>query len=250
MKVFCAYDSELDSFIKTVADYVLKKYGNELDLRDVHEIEIVKELDNKNSDGRFIGSRIVLAERLYRALPCFDITMLEDNDPFTGIVRTLYHEMGHATDMVRMPKMYEAVFDAFKAESVTNELMSTFLFLEFVAERRTGHIRTKEDQKYCRAVGAGSWNIYKDVAPETDLAFNYLSKVLIYFIVRTREPTLRDQYLSYDKDPLLRKYADALESVLESTYMELPFDSIERCARVADVMNNYQLLFEKKYAIK
>ena len=146
MRVFCAYNQEYDRFLISVVEYVIRKYGDNLDLRNVEEIELIKTVEDSTTDGRFLGSRIVVTERLYKMLPTLDIGQLEGNAVFAEIVGVLYHEMGHATDMVRMPKMYTCVLH----EDLTLENMATYLFLEYVAELRTQYVGINEYDAYAQ----------------------------------------------------------------------------------------------------
>ena len=44
MKIYCKYNEEYDRFLKRLVEYVLQKYGSELDITGVKEIELVKEI--------------------------------------------------------------------------------------------------------------------------------------------------------------------------------------------------------------
>ena len=83
MLIFCEYDSALDRFLKIVVDHVLALFGNQLILDGLDEIELVRRIEGSSSgtDGRTIdnGRKIVLAASLYDALPCYDISQLQDN---------------------------------------------------------------------------------------------------------------------------------------------------------------------------
>ena len=244
MKVFCAYNHEYDRFLKSVVNYILCKFGDDLELNNIEEIELVKELENKNSDGRYQGNRIVLAERLYRSLPCLDISLVENSETFKGIVGTLYHEMGHATDMVRMPKLYNDVFTAFVAEDVSVDLYAVYLFLEYVAERRSSVIHTKEHDEYCMTVESGSWNRYKNAPAE--MAFLFMSKILVYYIVRKEASC--DFKSCFGKNKLIAEYVEALSEALNFTYSELPFDDKEKCSVIKNAMERYLPAFVDEYA--
>ena len=61
MKVFCAYNHEYDRFLKSVVDYILCKFGDDLELKNIDEIELVKELENKNSDA--LASAIFISDQ-------------------------------------------------------------------------------------------------------------------------------------------------------------------------------------------
>ena len=241
MRVFCAYNQEYDRFLISVVEYVIRKYGDNLDLRNVEEIELIKTVEDSTTDGRFLGARIVVTERLYKMLPILDIMQLEDNEVFEEIAGVLYHEMGHATDMVRMPKMYSCVL----YEDLTLENMATYLFLEYIAERRTQYLGINEYDTFCASIKAGEWNKY-DVWSSKD-AFYYLSKLFVYFIIKTNVKGNRREYLNDDKSQLLLEYVNALDHALQTVYSLLPFDEVEKCKPIADVMKKYGPIFDRTY---
>ena len=242
MRVICAYNQEYDGFLRSVVEYVIHKYGDNLDLRNVEVIELIKKVGDSITDRRFLGSRIVVTERLYKMLPTLDIGQLEGNAVFAEIVRVLYHEMGHATDMVRMPKMYTCVLH----EDLTLENMATYLFLEYVAELRTQYVGINEYDAFCDSINVGEWNKY-DVW-DSEAAFYYVSKLFVYFIIKTNAKGNRSEYLNDDKSQLLLEYVNALEHALQDVYSELPFDEVERCKPIVDVMKKYEPIFDRTYA--
>ena len=246
LKVFCNYNKEYDHFLKQVVEYVLEQYGSVLDIRNLKEIELVREIeDNKISDGRLedYGTRIVIAERKYRQLPCLDIRKLKEEDTFKSVVSTLVHEMGHATDMVRMPSMYRQVYHS--KENMTSESVATMLFLEYVANLRTDAIYTGEHNTFCLQVAKGMWNKYRDWPPE--FAFYYMAKISVYFLVRTSINNNRDYYLKQLNDKLFSDFLEALDHALVQTYQCLPFDDSKKCFRIEAVLNEYIYRFGEKY---
>lgn len=246
MKVFCGYNEKYDHFLKQVVDYVLEQYGYTLDTRNLKEIELVRVIeDNVLSDGRLeaCGTRIVLSERKYRKLPYLDISRLKEDDAFRSVVSTLVHEMGHATDMIRMPTMYRQVYDS--EENLTPETVATLLFLEYIANLRTDAIYTGEHNTFCLQVAKGMWNKYRDWPP--DFAFYNMAKISVYFLVRTTINNNRDYYLKIMNDVLYSEFLEALERALTLTYQCLPFDDSKCCFRIRDVLNEYIHRFEAKY---
>ena len=187
MKVFCAYNHEYDRFLKSVVDYILCKYGDDLELKNIDEIELVKELE---------------------------------------------------------PKLYNDVFKAFEAEDISVDLYAVYLFLEYVAERRSSVIHTKEHDEYCMAVESGSWNRYKNAPAE--MAFLLMSKILVYYIVR--KDASCDFKSCFGKNKLVAEYVEDLSEALNCTYSELPFDDKEKCSAVKNVMERYMLAFVEEYA--
>lgn len=243
MRVFCDYNQDFDRFLKTVVEYVMEKYSENLDLRNVEEIELVREVKNSPTDGRFSESRIVVTERLFKMLPTLDISKLKGNGVFEEIVGALYHEMGHATDSVRMPALYSRVFNG-RCDELENWAIKAFL--EFVAERRTRFIGTEEYDIYCESIKSALWNVYENNYPN-DAFFN-CTMLFVYFIIKTDVKRNRNQFLGDDSSKLLLEYANVLEEALLAVYNQLPFNEIEKCIPIADVMRKYMPLFEQAYA--
>ena len=109
MNIICRYNKKLEDFLKSVVEYTLGKYGQELNLVNLQQIELINiSKFNLEKDGSTDknGTRIIVTSRLYDMLPCFSIEKIEKDTNFKKIVNTLYHEMGHITDWVRYPKLY------------------------------------------------------------------------------------------------------------------------------------------------
>lgn len=89
--------------------YVFAIWRSGLYLDNLEEIELV---DTKtfsyDTDGRTVpgGKKIILTLRLYAKIPVYDIQQLNNDENFKLIVNTLYHEMGHVSDMRTMPNIY------------------------------------------------------------------------------------------------------------------------------------------------
>jgi len=123
MRIFCQYSPQLDCFLKDLVEYVLDSYGNQLLLDDLEEIELIKDLPG-SSDGRVIegGKKILLSSRLFSLLPTYEVSELLEDENYRLIVNTLYHEMGHVSDMKIMPNIYAAAQNL-KNENVTCVLL-------------------------------------------------------------------------------------------------------------------------------
>ena len=146
--------------------------------------------------------------------------------------------------MVQMPRMYKAVFDAFESDEVSTEIFAVYLFLEYVAEKRTSVFHTKEHDEFCKAVESGSWNRYNRWPSKE--SFCYLSKILVYYIVRSDRGFEIENI--FGKGSLLSKYMSAFQSSLIELHSQLPFDDTERCSEIYHVMNWYMPQFEEEYA--
>ena len=165
-------------------------------------------------------------------------------EAFESVVSTLYHEMGHATDMTKMPAMYAYVASA---DEITPAVFATFLFLEYVAEQRTADLSIGEYPIFCDQIATGLfWNRYGKEDPYT--AFLRMSKYLVYFIVKVDVLKKREYYLDKTKDSLFTEYANALGKALETVYVRLPFDDYKLCGEIEAVMNRFMLAFKDKYS--
>ena len=250
MKVFCSYDSKYDCFFKQLVEYVLERYGDALDISSVREIELVKEIDGIDPpDGRLVenGKKILIAERKIRELPHLNIAQLGGEESFKSVVETLYHEMGHATDMVNMPSMYACVFAANASiDGMSLEAFATLLFLEYVSQQRTSNLAIGEYATFCDQIASGLWNKYEN--HDSHWAFLYVSKLLVYFIIKANVLNKKIFYLEKAKEPLLSEYALALEEALNTVYARLPFDDCDQCVEIVEVMRKYEIGFKGRYA--
>ena len=74
MRVECAYNQEYEIFLRAIVDYVIDRWGDELDLSEVETIELVDiSKFNYETDGKVYnqGKNILVTSRLYDEL---DIT--------------------------------------------------------------------------------------------------------------------------------------------------------------------------------
>ena len=114
MKIYCTYSQELHRFLNEVVKLVLDKYGSQLNINTLEEIELVKKRKyNYITDGKAYIGRIEVTSRLYELLPILDVEELEDNNEYKLLRKTLYHELGHINDMVYMPYLYVSMFKVF-----------------------------------------------------------------------------------------------------------------------------------------
>ena len=115
MQIYCSYNQELNDFLNKVVRLVLDKYGTQLNISTLEEIELVnKRKYNYITDGKAYTGRIEVTSRLYELLPTLDIEELEDNNEYKLLRKTLYHELGHINDMTLMPKLYGMMFKDFQ----------------------------------------------------------------------------------------------------------------------------------------
>ena len=50
MKVFCAYNQDYDKFLNAVVEYIMEKYGDNLDLQNVQVIELIRKIEDSTTD--------------------------------------------------------------------------------------------------------------------------------------------------------------------------------------------------------
>lgn len=94
MKIFCAYSQELHRFLNEVVKLVLDKYGSNLNIHTLEEIELVNKNDLPyETDGKVLSkSKIIVTSRLYELLPTLTISELINNNDYRMLRKTLYHE--------------------------------------------------------------------------------------------------------------------------------------------------------------
>lgn len=247
MKVFCGHNPELDVFLKEAVNYTLNLYGKNLRLDALQEIELWdrKEIEY-DTDGKtlFSGTKIIITSRLYEKLPSLNIAELQDNEDFLQIVNTLFHEMGHVSDWLSMPKLYKCV-----EESISRKYSIVALFwLEYLAEKRSCIEGRADHTEFCRDFIGREWRSYKNEdANWTESNFLYLNKVLAYFMGRTTKPGDRVQYMSKMVNPLLKEYIKALEPLISKLEKEMPFDDASKLNDLFEVINRYFKMFNRRY---
>ena len=76
MNIICQYNKELECFLRSVVEYTLCKYGQELNLNNLQQIELIDISEFElQKDGTTYenGTKIIVTSRLYDMLPCFSI---------------------------------------------------------------------------------------------------------------------------------------------------------------------------------
>lgn len=243
MRIYCLYNQKFHIFLNEVVKLILDKYGSQLNIDTLEEIELV----NKNqfeyeTDGRIVDSRkIIVTSRLYELLPTLDIEKLNDNKNYKLLRQTLYHEMGHINDMVLMPSLYKYAFSEDKNEE---QIVSQF-WLEYLAEKRSDGFEGIENFDLCEQFVKENW---KCTMISLDSNYNsknfaYLVKVLPYFMAATQGPDIRNYYLSQIKNDLLKEFINDLDKeILELEKSDL-FDDVAILSGIYDIINKYYKKF-------
>jgi hypothetical protein len=243
MKIYCSYDETIDTFIKGVTKYTLKKFAASLNLEKLEEIEVqdIREFDY-DTDGKIFdnGKKIVLTSRLFELLPSYDIKRLYRNINFKQIVNTLYHEMGHIHDMTVFPSLYGIVF---KFEN-NKEALAALFWTEYLAEKRSS-LTDPNCRDFCTQFINTKWkpriNNLNDATVDN---YFYLNKVLPYFIARNA--VLEDDFIAKISNSLLKSYICELVSELNRLENLLPFDDVEVLNGLYEIMNSYYKQFMKR----
>lgn len=251
MKVFCSYDVRYDAFLKAVVKLTIDKYGSQLNINALEEIELVnKRKYNYITDGKAYIGRIEVTSRLYELLPTLDIEELEDNNEYKLLRKTLYHELGHINDMTLMPKLYGMMFKDFQNGDVSLYSISILLWIEYVAERRTAGFENVNDMELCDDFVNEKWECSKFEPCLSGNSENFydLTKLLPYFIARTTNEDIRNQYLDQIENRLVVDYIK--EIAIELKYLESKgtFDDPEVLKRVYEIIDKYFNVFMSRYA--
>ena len=75
IEAYCKYDKEMDLLVKDVVKYTLNKYGKQLNISTLKEVEVrnVQEFECP-IDGRVVDkTKIVLTSRLFELLPSYEL---------------------------------------------------------------------------------------------------------------------------------------------------------------------------------
>lgn len=246
MKVFCEYNQEYDAFLKEAVQYTLDRYESQLELLNLEEIELVdKSKYEIETDGRADcdGKKIFVTSRLYELLPSYNISDLEEDGNFKLIINTLYHEMGHITDWLHMPVLY----DVASRHGNTKEGIAALLWLEYLAEKRSESERPEGQNEFCDVFAKNKWRAYKNNQSARDDNFLYLVKATPYFIARIQKPETRDYYFSIMTNELVGEFVTDIEEELAKLEAEMPFDDIQHLKGMVETINLYYREFKNKY---
>lgn len=251
MKIFCAYNQELHRFLNEVVKLVLDKYGTQLNISTLEEIELVnKRKYNYITDGKAYIGRIEVTSRLYELLPTLDIEELEDNNEYKLLRKTLYHELGHINDMTLMPKLYGMMFKDFQNGDVNLYSISILLWIEYVAEKRTIGFENVNDMELCNDFVNEKWECskFEPCLSGNNENFYDLTKLLPYFIARTVNEDIRDQYLDQIENRLVVDYIK--EIAIELKYLESKgtFNAPEVLGGLYEIIDKYFNVFMNRYA--
>ena len=246
MRIFCQYNPQLDNFLHEIVEYVLDLYGKQLLLDNLEEIEL-KENRVNSSDGRIedSGKKIILFSRLFSDLPTYTVSELVENENFKLIANTLYHEMGHVSDMKMMPHIYAAAQSSEKEE----QKLSALFWAEYLAEKRSCSTNIIDYTEYCENFASRKWKAYKFVFGSwADDDFFYLCKALSYFMGRTTNLDMRRKFCAKMENPLLKDFVNSLEKELFVLENQLPFDDVEKLSNLSNIMNEYRSKFHHTFA--
>lgn len=230
-------------FLNKVVEIVLEKYGIQLNLETLEEIELVDKNEYEYiTDGRVIDChKIIVTSRLYELLPSFRIEELNNNTNFKELKQTLYHEMGHINDMILMPVLYKY---GFREDDSRERIVSQF-WLEYIAERRSAGFEDIENFDLCNNFIKQSWKCTMCSFDSNFDSFNfaYLIKCLPYFMAATRENKVRNYYLKQIKNELLINFMNALDEEIVKLESKKLFDNVVELYDLYNIMNRFYKKF-------
>lgn len=190
---------------------------------------------------------LIVTSRLYDKLEQLNIKYIENTENFRLIINTLYHEMGHASDWKKMPRLYGLVED-----NATSALgLASLFWTEYLAEKRNCEKGLVSHDSFCLDVAQREWKVYKvDFGKVGTNNFFYLCKVLPYFMGRTIEPKKRKKYLDIMKNSLVKEFILELDQEIKHLEKEYPFDAPEKLRDLYDIMNKFYKKFKKAFWVK
>ena len=247
MKIQCLYSEKYERFLEETVEYIIARWGNELDLSGLEIIEL-KESDKYqiNSEGRTYnkGKNIVLSSDTYDQLDELAIEKMADSEKFKSIVNTIYHEMGHASDWKKMPQLYGMVED----NSESSLKIASLFWLEYLAEKRSSEKGLVNHNSFCEDFVTREWKAYRIDFNDIDTEnFIYLCKILPYFMGRTIEQQKRTTYLTIMKNTLLKEMIVELDHEIKVLEVQYPFDDPEKLNDLYNILNQYCKKFKRAF---
>lgn len=241
IEAYCKYDKEMDLLVKDVVKYTLNKYGKQLNISTLKEVEVrnVQEFECP-IDGRVVDkTKIVLTSRSFELLPSYEIKRLYKNKNFRQIVCTLFHEMGHINDMVKYPVLYDTIENSDDMEKAPPSLFWT----EYLAEKRSVSVDPSA-KDFCEEFVSTSWNIQKrSTGTATTGDFFYLNKALPYFIVRAEY--INKDYFDRINNEIVTEYVSEVYGELQRLMEKPCFDDPKILEPLYEIINKYYKKFMK-----
>lgn len=241
IEAYCKYDKEMDLLVKDVVKYTLNKYGKQLNISTLKEVEVrnVQEFECP-IDGRVVDkTKIVLTSRSFELLPSYEIKRLYKNKNFRQIVYTLFHEMGHINDMVKYPVLYDTIENSDDMEKALPSLFWT----EYLAEKRSVSVDPSA-KDFCEEFVSTSWNIQKrSTGTATTGDFFYLNKALPYFIVRAEY--INKDYFDRINNEIVTEYVSEVYGELQRLMEKPCFDDPKILEPLYEIINKYYKKFMK-----
>ena len=251
MKVYCSYNQELHQFLNEVVELVVNKYGTQLNLTTLEEIELIKKEEIPyETDGKLLSaSKIIITSRLYELLPNLEIDSLKNNEDYGMLRKTLYNEMGHINDMALMPKLYNCILESFENRNINADSIASLFWGEYVAEKRTAFFENVYNLEICDDFVKRKWHcsIADPHAHYGEKNFFYLTKLLPYFMTRTNKKDLREQYLNRIENKLLIQYINEIDNEVRFLETKGLFDDVCFLKRLCTIIDKYYNKFIKKY---
>lgn len=249
MKIYCSYSHEYNNFLNKVVKLVLDKYGTQLNLTTLEEIELIKKEEIPyETDGKVLSaSKIIVTSRLYELLPILEIESLKDNKDYGMLRKTLYHEMGHINDMALMPKLYSCILESFENRNINAGSIASLFWVEYVAEKRTAFFENVYNLEICDDFVKRKWHcsIADPYAHYGEKNFFYLTKLLPYFMARTNKEDLREQYLNRIENKLLIQYINETDNEVRFLETKGLFDDVCFLKRLYTIIDKYHNKFIK-----
>lgn len=250
MKVYCSYNEGYHNFLNKVVDSILDKYGSQLNISALEEIELVNKRKYKYiTDGKAYNGKIEVTSRLYELLPTLEIGELENNNDYKLIRKTLYHEMGHINDMVLMPKLYGRVFQDFRNRNVNIHSMSILLWVEYIAEKRASGFENVDDMEVCEDFITTDWQCskFEPYFSDDNKNFYNLTKLMPYFLSRTMDRHIRGKYLWRIDNNLLKEYIIEIDKELNFLETRGAFDDLIILNGLYEIIDKYYKKFMNEY---
>jgi len=148
----------MEEYIVKLQDLINNLISNntELNLRDLKEIKVVNNLENKSSDGRFENDTILL--------PRDNIENYIKNEEYNTIESTIYHEFCHVDLKSRLPQLHD-LSEKYKNDKNYIKYFTIMVYIEYIAHIMSLKYETEEIiKRFLSSINNRKWNFNDEIS--------------------------------------------------------------------------------------
>jgi len=148
----------MEEYIAKLQDIINNLVSNntELNLRDLKEIKVVNNFENKSSDGRFEIDTILL--------PRDNIENYIKNEEYNTIKSTIYHEFCHVDLKSRLPQLHN-LSEKYKNDENYIKYFTIMVYIEYIAHIMSLKYETEENiKRFLNFINNRKWDFNDKVS--------------------------------------------------------------------------------------